>query len=383
MTFHRAYEDKKMIIGIPREIKDNENRVGTTPESVKAFCDSQHQVMVEASAGAGSGITDEEYAEAGAQIMQSREELFAQADMIQKVREPLPPEFGLLKENQILFAFILPARDSELSRVLIDAKVVTIAYEEVRMDDGSAPILASMSRIAGRLGVLIGAQYMQKTQGGRGILLGAVPGVPSPKVMVLGGGTVGTNAALAASALGAEVVVMEKRQDRVDYLKKNLPNNATALMSTPAAIEEKIKDIDLVLNATIWPADAKTHLVTRDMLKLMKPGSLIVDVSAEAGGAIETSIVKTHADPTYEVDGILHYCVQNMPGAVPRTATPALVSAALPYALKIANKGWKQALREDVALMKGLCFAAGRVTHSETARTQGLEYHSAESLLEI
>ena len=372
-----------MIIGIPREIKDNENRVGATPESVKALCDSQHKVMVEASAGTGSGITDQEYAEAGAQIMQSREELFAQADMIQKVREPLPPEFGLLKENQILFAFILPARDSELSRVLIDEKVVTIAYEEVRMDDGSAPILASMSRIAGRLGVLIGAQYMQKTQGGRGILLGAVPGVPAPKVMIFGGGTVGTNAALAASALGAEVVVMEKRPERVDYLKENLPANATALMSTPAAIEEKIRDVDLVLNATIWPADAKTHLVTRDMLKLMKPGSLIVDVSAEAGGAIETSIVKTHADPTYEVDGILHYCVQNMPGAVPRTATPALVSAALPYALEIANKGWKQALREDVALMRGLCFAGGRVTHSETARTQGLEYHLAESLLEI
>ena len=370
-----------MIIGIPREIKNNENRVGATPESVKAFCDSRHSVMVEASAGAGSGVTDAEYAEAGAEIMRSREELFANANMIQKVREPLPPEYDLLQEDQILFAFILPARDSELSRTLIDRKVVTIAYEQVRMDDGSAPILASMSRIAGRLGVIIGAQYMQKTQGGRGTLLGAVPGVSPSKVMILGGGTAGTNAALAAAALGAEVAVIEKRRERVDYLKENLPSNVAVFMSSPAVVEEKIKETDLTLNATIWPAGATGHLGTRDMLKLMKPGSLLVDISAEKNGAIETSIVKTHTDPTYEVDGILHYCVQNMPGAVPRTATPALVSAALPYALEIANKGWKQALSENVALMRGLCFAEGRVFHSETARTQGLERHSAESVL--
>ncbi|MFC1719044.1 alanine dehydrogenase, partial [Candidatus Poribacteria bacterium] len=216
--------------------------------------------------------------------------------------------------------------------------------------------------------------------GGTGILLGEVPGVTPPKVMILGGGTVGTNAALAAAALGVQVVVMEKRQERIDYLRDNLPANATVLESTSDAMNREIKETDLVINATIWPADAKTHLVTRDMLKSMKPGSLIVDVSAEAGGAIETSVVKTHADPTYVVDGILHYCVQNMPGAVPRTATPALVSAVLPYALEIAGKGWKQALRDNSALLKGLCTAAGHVTHAEAARTQGLEYHSAESV---
>jgi len=370
-----------MIIGIPKEIKDNENRVGATPGSVKAFCDSQHSVMVEASAGVGSGITDHDYAEAGAEIMDSRDELFSQAEMIVKVREPLPPEFDLLQEDQILFAFILPARDSELTRVLLDRKVITIAYEEVRTDDGFAPLLASMSRIAGRLGVLIGAQYMQKTQGGTGLLLGAVPGVTPPKAMVLGGGTVGTNAALAAAALGVRVVVMEKKQERIDYLRDNLPANATVLESTSDAMNREIKETDLVINATIWPADAKTHLVTRDMLKSMKPGSLIVDVSAEAGGAIETSIVKTHADPTYVVDGILHYCVQNMPGAVPRTATPALVSAVLPYALEIAGKGWKQALGDNSALLRGLCTAGGRVTHAEAARTQGLEYCPPQAAL--
>lgn len=370
-----------MIIGIPKEIKDNENRVGATAASVKAFCEAQHSVLVETSAGVGSGITDEDYAAAGAKIIKLKSDLYAQSDMIVKVREPLPPEFDLLEKDQILFAFILPARDAELSSVLIERKVVTIAYEEVRTDDGSAPLLASMSRIAGKFGVIIGAQYMQLTQGGRGILLGAVPGVPPPNVMVLGGGTVGTNAALTAAALGAQVVIIEKRQERLDYLNENMPPNVTALMSTPATVKEKVKETDLILNATIWPADAKSHLITRDMLGLMKPGSLIVDVSAEENGAIETSIVKTHTNPTYEIDGILHYCVQNMPGAVPRTATPALVSAVLPYALEIANKGWKQALRDNGALLRGLCFANGQVTHGEAARTQGLSYHSAESIL--
>lgn len=372
-----------MIIGIPKEIKDNENRVAATPESVEAFYDSNHHVMVEASAGAGSGIVDREYEDAGGQITRSSAELFARADMILKVREPLPPEYELLKEDQILFAFILPARDRELTQVLMDRKVVTIAYEEVRTDDGSFPLLASMSRIAGKLGVLIGAQYLQRTHGGRGILLGSVPGVSPPNVMILGGGTVGINAAFTAAALGAQVVVMEVKQDRLRYLEEKLPSNATALMSTPAAIRERIREADLLINATIWPADAETHLVTRDMLALMRPGSAIVDVSAEESGAIETSVVRTHSDPTYEVDGILHYCVQNMPGAVPRTATPALVSAVLPYALDIADKGWRQALRESNALLRGLCFAGGYVTHSETARTQGLEYHPPQAALEL
>ena len=372
-----------MIIGIPREIKDNENRVGATPESVRTFCDSGHRVMVEASAGSGSGIADEDYAEAGGQITRSKAELFAQADMILKVREPLPSEYGLLRENQILFAFILPARNAELTRVLMDRKVIAIAYEEVRTDDGSLPLLASMSRIAGKLGVLIGAQYLQRTQGGPGILLGSVPGVAPPNVMILGGGTVGTNAALTAAALGAQTVVLEVNRDRLRYLEENLPSNAIALMSTPDTVREKIKNADLLINATIWPADAKTHLVTRDMLALMKPGSVIVDISAEENGAIQTCVVKTHSNPTYEVDGILHYCVQNMPGAVPRTATPALVSAVLPYALEIASKGWQQALKENSALLKGLCFAGGYVTHSETARAQNLECHPPQSALEL
>ena len=371
-----------MIVGVPKEIKNNENRVAATPESVKAFCDSGHGVMVETSAGAGSGIADQEYEGAGGRILQSEAELFAQADMILKVREPLPPEYGLLKEDQILFAFLLPARDPELTRVLMDGKVVAIAYEETRTDDGSLPLLASMSRIAGKMGVLIGAQYLQQTNGGRGILLGKVPGVPLPNVMVLGGGTVGTNAALAAAALGAQVVVMEVREERLRYLNENLPSNATAVMSTPDAIREKIKEADLVINATVWPADAKTHLVTRDMLSVMKRSSVIVDVSAEENGAIETCVVKTHTDPTYEVDGVLHYCVQNMPGAVPKTATPALVSAVLPYALEIADKGWRQALRDNSALLRGLCFAGGYVTHEETARAQGLKYCPPQTVLE-
>jgi len=372
-----------MIIGVPREIKNNENRVGATPESVQALCDSGHRVLIEASAGTGSGIADEEYAAAGGKIVRDKGYLSAQAEMILKVREPQPPEYDLLREDQILFAFILPARGPELSRVMMDRKVVGIAYEEVEMDDGSRPLLASMSRIAGKLGVLIGAQYLQLINGGSGMLLSAVPGVKPPNVMILGGGTVGTNAALTAASLGAQVAVMEIKQERIQYLNENLPENAAAVISTPDALREEIKKADLLINATIWPADSTTHLVTRDMLALMKPGSLIVDVSADAHGAIETTVVKTHSDPTYVVDGILHYCVQNMPGAVPRTATPALVSAVLPYALEIADKGWKQALRENSALMKGLCFAGGYVTHKETARTQELEYHPAEEALDL
>jgi alanine dehydrogenase len=371
-----------MIVGVPNEIKNNENTVAATPESVKAFCDSGHRVMIETSAGAGSGIADQEYESAGGRILQSRTELFARADMILKVREPLPPEYRLLKEGQILFAFLLPARDPELTSVLMDKKLVAVAYEETRTDDGSLPLLASMSRIAGKMGVLIGAQYLQQTNGGRGILLGQVPGVPLPNVMILGGGTVGTNAALAAAALGAQVAIMEIREDRLRYLNENLPSNATAIMSTPDAIRERIEEVDLVINATVWPADAKTHLVTRDMLSLMKRGSVIVDVSAEENGAIETCVVKTHTDPTYEVDGVLHYCVQNMPGAVPKTATPALVSAVLTYALEIANKGWRQALRGNSALLRGLCFACGSVTHEETARVQGLKYCPPHAMLE-
>lgn len=371
-----------MIIGIPKEIKNNENRVAATPESVKAFCDSGHGVMVETSAGAGSGIADQEYEHAGGRVLQSEAELFARSDMILKVREPLPPEYELLKEDQILFAFLLPARDPELTSVLMDRKVVAIAYEETRTDDGSLPLLASMSRIAGRMGVLIGAQYLQQTNGGRGILLGQVPGVPLPDVMILGGGTVGTNAALAAAALGAQVVVMEVREERLRYLNENLPFNATAVMSTPDAVREKIREADLVINAAVWPADAKTHLVTRDMLSLMKRGSVIVDVSAQENGAIESSVVRTHTDPTYEVDGVLHYCVQNMPGAVPKTATPALVSAVLPYALEIADKGWRQVLRDNSALLRGLCFARGHLTHEETARAQGLKYRPPQTVLE-
>ena len=356
--------------------------MGATPESVKAFCDHDHRVIIEASAGAGSGIADQEYEKAGGQIISNRAKLFAQADMILKVREPLPPEYDLLRIGQILFAFILPERNPKLTQVLLNRKVVAIAYEKVRMDDGSLPLLASMSRIAGRLGVIIGAQYLQKTQGGRGILLGAVPGVEPTNVMILGGGTVGTNAAITAAALGAQVAVMEVNQDRLSYLTENLPSNAAAILSTPASVEEKLKKADLLINATIWPADAESHLITRDMLKLMKKGSVIVDVSAEANGAIETSVVRTHSDPTHEVDGILHYCVQNMPGAVPRTATPALVSAVLPCALEIADKGWRQALKENNALLRGLCTVNGRVTHAETARTQGLKYHQPQAALE-
>lgn len=372
-----------MIIGVPREIKDNENRVAATPDSVKALCDAHHNIIIESAAGAGSGIPDAEYEKFGGRIVNSRIELFSQAEIILKVREPLPPEYALLRENQILFGFILPERNLELARVLMERKVVAIAYEKVKTDDGLLPILASMSRIAGKMSVFVGAQYLQKTHGGQGILLGDVPGVKSPTVMILGGGTVGINAAFTAAALGTQVIVMEIKEDRLRYLKENLPANTIVLLSTPETIREKIREADLLINATVWPADAKTHLVTRDMLKLMKPGSVIVDVSAEKGGAIETYMPRTHGDPVYEVDGVLHFCVQNMPGAVPKTATPALVSSALPYALEIANKGWRQALRDNNALLRGLCFANGCVTHSETASAYGLEYHSAQTVLGI
>lgn len=367
-----------MIICIPKEIKDNENRVAATPESVKAFCSLKHRVIIEASAGMGSGVSDEEYADAGGQIVQSKSDLYADANMILKVRELLPPEYNLIKEGQIIFSFLLPERNLELTRVLVDKRVVAIAYEKVMLDDGSRPILASMSRIAGKLSVFAGAHYLQQTQGGRGILLADIPGVKPPFVMILGGGIVGTNAATTAAALGAQVVILEINEDRLSYLKDTLPANVSAVISTPEAIRKNLREADLLINATIWPVDANTYLVTRDMIKLMKRGSVIVDVSAEKKGAIETYVQKTHADPTYEVDGVIHYCVQNMPGAVPKTATPALISAALPYALEIANKGWRQALKENLSLLRGLCFANGCVTHEGTAKVHGLKYYSSE-----
>ncbi|MBD3182463.1 alanine dehydrogenase [Candidatus Poribacteria bacterium] len=370
-----------MIIGIPKEIKNNENRVASTYNSVKELSGNGHRVLVETNTGFASGITDEEYTKAGAEIVNSGKEIYQLSEMIMKVREPLPPEFPLLRENQIIFAFLLPERDPEMTRAFIDKKAIGIAYEKVRKDDGSTPILESMSRIAGRLGVFMGAQYLQIINGGPGILLGSVPGTDPTSVMVLGGGTVGFNAAITAASLGARVFVMEIKPDRIDYLNKNLPDNAKAVKSIPEVINKQLAETDLVINATIWPADAKTHLITRDMLGIMKKGALIVDVSAEENGAIETSIVKTHTDPTYEVDGILHYCVQNMPGAVPKTATPALVSAALPYAMKIANEGWQKAMRDDKALLKGLCLVSGKVTHEETARTQNLEYYEPKSVI--
>jgi alanine dehydrogenase len=372
-----------MIIGIPKEVKNNENRVGATPDSVRAFCKSQHRVLVETFAGLGSGISDEEYQRAGARIVNSKAELYSEAEMILKVREPLPLEYELLRKDQILFAFILLERDPELTRILTHREVVAIAYEKVKTDDGLLPILASMSRIAGKMSVFIGAQYLQQTNGGRGILLASIPGVETPGVMILGGGTVGTSAAITAAALGAQVLVMEINQERIDYINNELPSSITAIRSNRDEIEENLKRADLLINAATLPADSRNHLVTKDMLRLMKKGSVIVDVSAEKNGAIETYEPRTHSDPTYQVDNVIHYCVQNMPGAVPKTATPALVSAVLPYALEIADKGWKRALRENNAILRGLCTAQGYLTHEETARTQKLEYHSPKMLVGI
>lgn len=368
-----------MIIGVPREIKNNEYRVSLVPAGVKALVDSGHKVIVETSAGEGSGISDKEYLKAGAVIRRSATNIYAEAEMIIKVKEPLPQEYDLLGEGQILYTFLHLAPALELTKALLRQKVIGIAYETVQLEDGSLPLLTPMSEIAGRLSIQVGAYYLQKENGGSGVLLGGVPGVSAGNVTIIGGGTVGTNAAKIALGMGANVTILDINLDRLRYLDDILDGRAITLASNIDNIEVSVVDADLVIGAILIPGARAPHLVTRDMIGKMRKGSVIVDVAIDQGGCIETSVLTTFEKPTFTVDGVIHCCVANMPAAVSRTSTFALTNVTLPYVLKLADLGYEKALRTDDSLRKGLNVFKGKLVYEPVAESLGLQYTPLET----
>ncbi len=371
-----------MIIGVPKEIKNNENRVGITPAGVKALVNAGHTVLVEQSAGLGSGITDTDYVQAGAQIVGSALAVFGQADMIIKVKEPLPPEYELFRDGQILYTYLHLAPEPELTRVLMKKNVVSIAYETVQLANGSLPLLTPMSEVAGRMSVQIGAHYLEKPQGGRGVLLGGVPGVEPAEVVIIGGGIVGTNAAKMAVGMGAQVTIIERNPDRLRYLDDLFMGRVRTMMSNAYNIEKEVAKADLLIGAVLIPGARAPRLVTEEMVKQMKPGSVIVDVAIDQGGSIETiDRVTTHSDPIYVKHGVVHYSVANMPGAVARTSTFALTNVTIPYAVEIANKGWKKAILENPALAKGVNVVNGKITYQAVAEAHNLPYTPLEEAI--
>ena len=364
---------KIMIIGIPKEIKAQENRVSVLPSGVKSFADAGHKVYIEKNAGAGSGFTDEEYIKAGAQILDTAKEIYDIADMIYKVKEPLEPEYDYLREGQIIFTYLHLAPDVEQTQALIDKKVTAIAYETVQLEDGSLPLLAPMSAIAGRMSVQVGAYLLQKINNGSGILLGGVPGVEPGNVVIIGGGVVGINAAKMAVGLGARVTVLDVLIERLVYINDLMSNRVTTLVSNIYNISKVVAEADLVIGAVLIPGEKAPTLVTEPMIKTMRPGSVVVDVAIDQGGCIETiDRLTNHENPYFIKHGIIHYSVPNMPGAIPRTSTFALSNATMPYALKIANQGAEAAMRNDPALLKGLNVYQGKVANNAIAKAQGL-----------
>ncbi|MFZ7102002.1 MAG: alanine dehydrogenase [Peptococcaceae bacterium] len=371
-----------MIVGVPKEIKNNENRVAITPAGVVAFVKAGHGVIVEENAGAGSGITNDEYLKAGAKIIAKASDVWAQADMIMKVKEPLPVEYQCFREELILFTYLHLAPEPELTKALMEKKVLSIAYETVQLANGSLPLLSPMSEVAGRMSIQVGAQYLEKPKGGKGILLGGVPGVAPAKVVIIGGGIVGTNAAKKAVGMGADVTIIEKSIDRMRYLDDIFGTKIKTLMSNSFNIAQAVKEADLLVGAVLIPGAKAPHLVTEEMVKEMKPGSVIVDVAIDQGGSIATiDRVTTHSDPVFEKHGVIHYSVANMPGAVPRTSTFALTNATLPFALQLADQGALKAVKENHALKLGVNVANGFVTYQAVAESLGLEYLSADEAL--
>lgn len=366
-----------MIIGVPKEIKNNENRVAMTPAGVAELKHNGHTVYVQHTAGEGSGFSDDEYIAAGAQILPTIEAVYDIAEMIVKVKEPIKPEYKLIKKDQVVFTYFHFASDRKLTEAMIASRGVCIAYETVRLADHSLPLLVPMSEVAGRMSIQEGARFLEKPQGGKGILLGGVPGVPPAKVLVLGAGVVGRNAALMAVGLGADVTIADISLPTLRHVAETMPRVKT-LYSSRHNIESQLPDVDLVVGSVLIPGAKAPKLITRDMLKLMRPGSVIVDVAIDQGGCFETSRPTTHSEPTYVVDGVVHYAVANIPGAVPRTSTLALTNATLPYAIRLANKGWRQACREDAALAQGVNMVDGKVTFPAVAEAWGLEYTKLE-----
>ena len=370
-----------MRVGVPKEIKNHEYRVGLVPSSVRELVHHGHEVWVEQGGGNGAGLSDADYVAAGAKIIDTADEIFANADMIVKVKEPLAEERQKLRAGQILFTYLHLAPDPEQTQDLIDSGAVCIAYETVTAANGSLPLLTPMSEVAGRLAPQVGAHALEKAQGGRGVLLGGVPGVPAAEVVVLGGGVSGTHATTIAIGMGANVTVVDRSADALKRLASQFGTSISTVFSTRQAIETLVARADLLIGTVLVPGAAAPKLVSREMVKTMKPGAVIVDVAIDQGGCVETSHATTHADPTYVVDGVVHYCVANMPGAVARTSTFALNNVTLPFTLALANKGWKQALADDVHLRNGLNVCAGKVTCAPVAEAHGLAYTSAEQLL--
>lgn len=370
-----------MIIGVPKEIKNNENRVGLTPAGVSALAKAGHKVFVQSTAGNGSGFSDDEYKKAGATLLKTIEEVYKKAEMIIKVKEPIKQEYGLIKEGQLLFTYFHFASYEPLTKAMIKSKAVCLSYETVEKKDRSLPLLVPMSEVAGRMSIQEGAKYLEKPMGGRGILLGGVPGVRPAKVLVLGGGVVGTQAAKMAAGLGADVTIMDVSLPRLRQLDDILPKNVKTVYSNEYNVREAVKDSDLIIGAVLIPGAKAPSLITRDMLKTMRPGTVMVDVAIDQGGCFETSKATTHQDPIYVVDNVIHYCVANMPGAVPYTSTLALTNATLPYALQLANKGWKKACLENDELLPGLNVVNGKVVYKGVADAFKMKYTDVQEVL--
>jgi alanine dehydrogenase len=370
-----------MIIGVPKEIKSQENRVALVPAGAQQLVEHGHKVLIETNAGVGSAFGDEIYQKAGAEIVGTAEEVYAHSDMIMKVKEPIGPEYKLIKEGQIIFTYFHFAASRELTEAMMKSKCVAIAYETVQKKDKSLPLLIPMSEVAGRMAPQEGAKYLERTHGGRGVLLGGVPGTEPADVMVIGGGIVGTNAAKIAAGLGARVTILDTNLYRLRYLDDVMPKNIVTMMSNPYTIRKTVQKADLVIGAVLIPGAKAPNLITRDMLKEMKYGAVVVDVSVDQGGCIETCKPTTHDNPTYVIDGVVHYCVANMPGAVPVTSTVALTNATLPYALEIADRGYEDAVKYNEEIKWGLNILNGKICYKGVAEAFDLDYYRPDELL--
>ena len=370
-----------MIIGVPKEIKSNENRVALTPAGAMELVRRGHTVYVQSSAGEGSGFEDEDYIEAGGSILQTADEVWAIAEMIMKVKEPIKEEYARCRKDQLVFTYFHFASSEELTHAMIKSGAVCLAYETVETKDRQLPLLIPMSEVAGRMAIQQGAKFLEKPVKGRGVLLGGVPGVPPGKVLVLGGGIVGTQAAKMAAGLGAQVTILDVSLTRLRYLSDVMPANVITMFSSEYNIRRLIKDHDLVVGAVLIPGAKAPKLITKDMLATMRPGTVLVDVAVDQGGCFETTHATTHADPTYIIDHVVHYCVANMPGAVPFTSTVALTNATLPYAIQLANKGWKKACKENHELLLGLNVVGGKIVYQGVADAFGLEMTSVDDVL--
>jgi alanine dehydrogenase len=370
-----------VIIGLPKEIKDNEYRVGLTPAGVRALSDAGHGVLVQKAAGEGSGFEDSLYSRAGANLIDSADDVWAEAEMIVKVKEPIAPEYPRMRAGQLLFTYLHLAPDNDLTEQLLERKVTGVAYETITDRRGTLPLLTPMSEVAGRMAIQVGAHYLEKMSGGRGILLGGVPGVPAARVVIIGGGVVGTNAAKIAVGMGAHVTIIDNNLDRLRELDDIFLSKIATLASSAYMIHDAVSQADLIIGAVLVPGAAAPRLVTRSMLKDVTDGAVIVDVAVDQGGCVETTHPTTHSAPIYYVEGVLHYCVANMPGAVPRTSTFALTNATLPYALKLANRGFKDAVLSDPDLRAGVNTYAGKLTYEAVALSQNREYTPLDQLL--